>query len=315
MNSFFLAAGLGARLKPLTEKFPKPCVPFLNVPLGLYQFRYLTPALARICVANTYHLAAKVHQLYSQQTYLKNRFLFSDETTLLGSAGGLKKAAVHFDPQQTILMMNADEIYFAEDNHFIEKALQQHELNNNLATLICMKHPEVGQKFGGIWCDGLRVKDIGKSPVDPTLQPHHYIGMVLLHPRVLALIPDDLETNIFYDILIQQLQSDRVEIFNIQAEWFETGNPVDYLLATQATLQNLQPETLDFINHYDPSRLVRNSNGCSLISNSVQIDASRLFGFNVISKSTNPKTLLSLGRIENSVLFENEVINLDYFKA
>ena len=315
MNLFFLAAGMGSRLKPLTEKYPKPCVPFLNVPLGLYNFRFIDPSSATHCVANTFHLPEKIHDLYKNQNYFSTPFAFSDEAGfILGGAGGLKKAAPLFDLKETILLMNADEVYFPKDKKFIDKALKRHTENNNLATLICMEHPEAGSKFGAIWCDGIKIKEVGKIPKDPSLKPFHFIGMILIHPRLLAGIPLGIEANIFSDAIFKQLDHDHAEVFSISTEWFETGNPQDYFEATKWSLQNLQPDTLAFINSYDPSRVIKNSGGLSLVSNSIQVDESKLFGFNVIAKSTNPKTLQSLGRIENSVLFENEVLNYDYFK-
>lgn len=316
MNLLFLAAGLGSRLKPITEKYPKPCVPFLNVPLGLYQLRFLQPHKNSRCVVNTFYLPEKVHSLFDTQSYYSQQFQFSDEKDqILGSAGGLKRASLLFDMNEPILMMNADEIYFPADKNFIDKALARHLSNKNMATLITMKHPEAGKKFGAIWCENNRVMDIGKSTTQTQLQPRHYIGMIILHPKVLTLIPENTESNIFYDILINQLKNESIESFNIETTWFETGNPEDYLAATQATLKNLQPETLQFINHYDPSRLIQNQNGCSLVSNSIKIDESRLHGYNVISRSTNPETLQSLGRIEDSILFESEILNESYFTA
>lgn len=318
MNVFFLAAGLGTRLRPLTDKFPKPCVPFLNVPLGYYQFRFLQNLKITGCVANSHHLAGQIERLYKNQGYLNHRILISNEagSDLLGSAGGLKKASQLFGTDKTILMMNADEVFFTPDQNFLQSALQQHISRNNLATLIVMKHPEAGNKFGAIWCDeNNTVKNIMVAKTKPDqkerLTPWHYIGVILLNKRVLPLIPENVETNIFYDILIKELGRDSVEVFKLDCTWFETGNPNDYLSATRTLLSSLDENTLDFINHFDPSHLVQNAGGASLISDSVSISEEKLRGYNVISKTTNRQNLNTL--IENSVLFENEILNSGYF--
>ena len=317
MNIFILAAGLGARLRPVTYKYPKPSVPFLNVPLGLYQFRFLEQLQISTCVANSFHLPEKIESLYGSQPYFKNKILISKETGMvLGSAGGLKKASDLFEPDETILMMNADEVFFTPDNLFLSKAYEQHQLSNNLATLIVMKHPEAGNKFGAIWCDqNNRVKNIMVANSKPSqdLTPCHYIGVILLNKKILDLIPDNIETNIFYDVLIKELSNNSVGVYNLDCQWYETGNPADYLAATQNVLNKLDKSTLDFINRYDPSSVVRNEGGLSLVSNSILINEDKLRGYNVISKSTNPNNINSTLKIENSVLFENEILNLSYF--
>lgn len=322
MNALFLAAGLGTRLRPLTLKYPKPCVPFLNVPLGLYQFRFLeslkSENLLDNLVVNTFHLPQKIHSLYQNQPYFDG-VQFSDEHPLiLGSAGGLKKASHLFSDNETILLSNADEVFFTADPSFLQKAYQQHTQNKNLATLVVMKHPEAGKKFGAIWCGGNSVRHIGKDqPSDRKLQPWHYIGMLFLNRRALNWISDSQESNIFYDILIQHLSRERVEIFELNCHWYETGNALDFFTATKTVLQNLDEETLNFINRYDPSILVKNKDGLSLVSQSASIlgdiTVDKLEGYNVISGSSDPTLLRSLPLIQNSVIFENEHLNLSYF--
>ncbi len=321
MNVFFLAAGLGTRLRPLTDKFPKPCVPFLNVPLGYYQFRFLQNQSISDCVANTFHLPEQVSKLYKGQPYLKTEFSISAEAgaKILGSAGGLKKASQYFTAGDPILMMNADEVYFTQNQEFLQSVLKQHSVNGNLATLVVMKHPEAGQKFGAIWCDEKnKVKTILAAKAVPeqrseVLTPWHYIGAMVLDPKVLSLIPDGQETNIFYDVLIHQLDRNSVEVFKLDCSWYETGNSADYLSATKKLLMGLNPNDLNFINSYDPSHLVVNEGGVSLVSDSVQFSTANLKGYNVIAGSTNPAILAKTKMIENSVLFENEILNTRYF--
>lgn len=315
MNVFILAAGLGSRLKPLTNKYPKPCIPFLNVPMGLYAFRYLQPVPVDVCVANTFHLPDQIKKLYKNQAYYKKEIFFSDEKEkILGSAGGLKKASRFFKDNDTILMMNADEVFFTEQNDFLEQAYQQHLKNKNLATLVVTAHPEAGKKFGAIWTESNRVFEIGKTSSQSHLQAWHYIGIIFLNKKVLSLIPDDQETNIFYDILNHQLVKNSVEIFKINCRWYETGNGSDYLNATEDALKNLDKKTLDFIQKYDPSELVTTKTAISLISKSTEVPCDWLDGFSVISKSTDLKTVSSKQKIKDSVLFENEVLNAEYFK-
>ncbi len=304
-NVFLLAAGLGTRFKPLTLTYPKPSIPFLNVPMGFYQFRYLNHLTVANLVVNTFHLPEKVQSLYENQSYFKDKIHFSHEKgQILGSAGGLKKASAFMDLTKPILMMNADEIYFTNDEAFLKKAYKQHIDNKNLATLIVMKHPEAGKKFGSVWADGRKVKNISKQAAVDPLQNWHYIGAMFISTEILKQIPEHVETNIFYDVVIKQLDQLKVEIYPIDCSWYETGNPKDFIQATQAVLASLDSKTLAFINQFDPSVLVKNDGASSLVSSKAQVGSTKLKGFNVISESVNspPET------ITDSILFDNEVL-------
>jgi mannose-1-phosphate guanylyltransferase len=306
-----LAAGLGTRLKPLTLEYPKPCVPFLNVPLGLYQFQYLKHLNISKLIVNTFHLPEKVQQLYQTQPYYRHQIFFSDESKqILGGAGGLKKASPLMKKDLPILLMNADEVYFTQNKTFLQKALEEHINNKSLATVVVIEHPEAGQKFGALWCDQNEVKDISKTAKHPNLKPWHCIGPIFVSWEILDLILEGQESNIFYDVLIHKLATHRVQIFPIKSDWYETGNPTDYFAATESVLKNLDIETIQFINEYDNSDIINNSETRSLISKNKIVDIQKLNGINVISKST---TRPLNEKIKDSVLFDQIVLNKKYF--
>lgn len=315
MNVMLLAAGLGTRFKPLTFKYPKPAIPFLNVPMGLYQFQYLKCLEIDKLIVNTFHLPEKIKNLYIHQPYYKKEIYFSDEKgQILGGAGGLKKASPLLKKNEPILLMNADEVYFAQEKNFLKKALQRHVESRNLSTVVVMAHPEAGKKFGALWADRNHiVKDISKTAKHESFKPWHCIGPIFLSWEVLNLIPEGQESNVFYDILLQQLPKEKVEVFPIETRWYETGNPKDYFEATTDVLKNLDVETLSFINQYDESLVYQNGQTSSLISKSVQIRTDQLQGTNVISKTTS--STLKNKMVKDSVLFDHEVLNLDYFKT
>lgn len=224
---FLFAAGLGTRLRPFTEKNPKPVLPLLSYSLGLYPLPYIEHMPVKNFIVNTFHLPEQVHQLYKKTKFNPQ---FSDETGFIkGSAGGLKQAEHLFSPNNQILAINADEVMFTNDSDFLKKAFEYHTKNNNLATLIVKEHPGVGKEFGGIWCDDQTVNKISKTaPENSKLKGWHFIGYQFLSPEVLKMVEKNKETNIFYDILIKQIKTKRVRIFPVQADWYETGNLNDY---------------------------------------------------------------------------------------
>ena len=57
MKAMILAAGRGERLRPLTERVPKPMIPIGSEPLIVHQLRWLRRAGVRDVVVNVHHLA------------------------------------------------------------------------------------------------------------------------------------------------------------------------------------------------------------------------------------------------------------------
>ena len=103
-----LAAGLGTRLKPLTDTMPKALVPVGGVPLIDLTIRRLMGFGYEHFVVNVHHFAQQIIDHVSVQDYGR-MVQFSDETSqLLETGGGLKAAASLFDDDEPILIHNVD---------------------------------------------------------------------------------------------------------------------------------------------------------------------------------------------------------------
>lgn len=230
-NLLLFAAGLGTRLKPFTLSNPKPVLPLFGKAMGLYIFPYLEHLKLKNKVANTFHLPEQIHELYQ-----KFGFSFSNEIDFIkGSGGGLlqakKQLSQNVAEPYSVLACNADEIFFTQNSHFLSEAFKHHNQNNNFATLIVMKHPEAGHKFGAIWTEKNKVISIGKEKPTNNSEPWHFIGLQFLSHQIFTYLQPDQEQNIFYDVLIKHLNDKKVEIFPIDCNWYETGNLEDYKIA------------------------------------------------------------------------------------
>lgn len=89
-KAMLMAAGMGTRLRPFSEKISKPLMPVLGVPCSRFALQSLSEAGVTEVIANLHHLPDMTRE------GLKKIFpalQTSDETAqLLGSAGGIKKA-------------------------------------------------------------------------------------------------------------------------------------------------------------------------------------------------------------------------------
>ncbi len=249
-NVMLFAAGLGTRLRPYTLNTPKPAIPLLNIPLGYYLYPYLQKLSIEHFIVNTFHLPQKIHQLYKN---LDSSIQFSDEVNFIkGSGGGLKQAENQFgNHPENILICNSDEVLFTKDDDFLNQALRNHILPKALATLIVTQHPLAGSKFGAIWGDDHgRVIHIGKEAPKEKAHPWHFVGLQILSPMIFSMIPLGEESNIFYDVLIHQLKNHLVQVYPIQADWYETGNLEDYTKAKVEILQKIKSEP-EYRKHFE----------------------------------------------------------------
>ncbi len=241
-NVMLFAAGLGTRLRPYTNIHPKPTIPLMNIPLGYYLFPYLQKLSVDNFVVNTFYIPDKIHQLYKNK---EASIQFSDEVQFIkGSGGGLKQAENLFGLHpKDILVCNSDEVLFTPEENFLQKAFNKHQAHRAFATLVVMKHPLAGTKFGAIWTnDQGRVIHIGKEAPTQKAQPWHFVGLQFLSPKIFSLITSGIESNIFYDVLIHHLKNEVVQIYPIEADWYETGNIIDYTEAKHDIITKLKLE-------------------------------------------------------------------------
>ena len=122
-QAMILAAGLGTRLKPLTDTMPKALVPVCGTPLLDINIRRLLQQGYDRFVVNIHHFAQQIRDYVALQDYAP-QVLFSDETgQLLETGGGLKKAQQLFRDDEPILIHNVDILDNVDYEHFSRQHL------------------------------------------------------------------------------------------------------------------------------------------------------------------------------------------------
>lgn len=130
-----LAAGLGTRLKPLTDTMPKALVPVNGTPLLDLNIRRLMEQGYDRFVVNIHHFAQQIVDYVRQQDYAP-LVHFSDETEqLLETGGGLKKAQNLFRDDEPILIHNVDIL----DNVDYEWFARQHQPDEDAVLLVSQR--------------------------------------------------------------------------------------------------------------------------------------------------------------------------------
>jgi len=108
-QAMIFAAGLGTRLKPLTDTMPKALVPVGGQPLLWHVIQKLKAAGFGRIVINVHHFAQQIVDYLKENNNFDIDIRISDETEmLLETGGGIKKALPLFDSQSPIIIHNVD---------------------------------------------------------------------------------------------------------------------------------------------------------------------------------------------------------------
>ena len=185
-TAFLLGAGLGTRLRPLTETLPKPLIPVANRPLVTYALDHLKAAGWERFLINTHHCPeAWTRSLGGDggvTTYRDCPVHFRHEPLLLETGGGLKNME-DLAGTDDLLLYNADTLQNLDVRHLV----RVHREQGNVVTLGL-------RSFGGplaVRCDPAsgEVLDIGHRLGVSSGPSYLFTGVYVVSPEIYAWIP------------------------------------------------------------------------------------------------------------------------------
>src|SRR5229473_1285608 len=162
MKAMILAAGLGTRLRPLTDNIPKALVELNGRTLLEITIERLKSFGVTETIVNVHHLAEKVAAFLKSKTNFGIRIELSrEDDLLLDTGGGLKKAAWFFQEENSaepFLLHNVDVLTTID----FRQMLEAHKKSSALATLAVQQRPSSRQLLfddKGFLC-GRRINNI-----------------------------------------------------------------------------------------------------------------------------------------------------------
>jgi MurNAc alpha-1-phosphate uridylyltransferase len=169
MKAMLLAAGRGERLRPITDRMPKPLVPVGGKPLIAWHLERLAAAGCREVVANVSHLGEQIVK-YVENSNFGLRIAISREAEPLETAGGIAQALPLLG-REPFLLVNGD-IYCEAPF----RALLSHDLGAQLAHLVLIANPAHHAK-GDFSLDAGAVRNEGAPR-------YTYAGIAVMSPRL-----------------------------------------------------------------------------------------------------------------------------------
>lgn len=127
MRAMIFAAGMGTRLKPLTDHMPKALVPVGGKPLLDIQIEKLKAVGCTDIVVNIHHFANQIEQHVKERDWGVNIQLSDERSLLLDTGGGLKKASALFGADDSPVLIHNVDILSNADLRTLYKLGEQHD--------------------------------------------------------------------------------------------------------------------------------------------------------------------------------------------
>jgi NDP-sugar pyrophosphorylase family protein len=247
MKAMVLAAGLGTRLRPLTDNRPKALVEVAGHTLLEIALTRLKSFGVSEAIVNVHHFADMVIDYLKANDNFAMRIAISREESLLDTGGGLKKAAWFFlensgNDQEPFFLHNVDVLSSID----LALMLQSHKKQQSLVTVAVQKREssrqllfdEQGQLCGRIAGRNREAEIVG--PEEP-FEPLAFSGIHVISPRLLSLMTEHGVFSIIDTYLRLSGQREKITAFRADRYyWRDLGKPENVRLAAEDLAQNIR---------------------------------------------------------------------------
>lgn len=185
MKALVLAAGKSERLRPLTDRIPKPMLVVAGRPVLEHNVRLLLRHGVTELIINLHHEPDVIRSYFSDGAAFGTRIAYSWEPDLLGTAGAVKRLQQEFT--ETFLVVYGDNL----TNCNLGELIAFHKSHGGCATIALFPREDVlASGIVGIDPAGRVLQFLEKPSPDRVFSHWVNAGVLVLEPSVLAHIPD-----------------------------------------------------------------------------------------------------------------------------
>ncbi|MGO4564285.1 nucleotidyltransferase family protein [Rhizobium sp. 2YAF20] len=236
-QAMVLAAGLGTRMRPITDTIPKPLVKIAGRPMIDYALDALADAGVEKAVVNIHYLADQM--LDHLSSYQRMEILISDEREqLMNSGGGLAKG-LKLLGGGAVFVMNADLFWIGEREGMptnLERLGDFFDPERMDMALLCVELEDTtghnGKKDFSLAADG-RLERYAGDMASPVV----YAGAIVMNASLFDDAPSDaFNLNIYFDRAIER---GRLYGMVLQGHWLTVGTP-EAIGEAEETIRRIQ---------------------------------------------------------------------------
>jgi NDP-sugar pyrophosphorylase family protein len=224
-----LTAGLGTRLRPLTDLLAKPAVPVAGKPLVVRVLEWLRRAGVEDAILNLHHLPETITAVVGDGAHLGMRVRYSWERRILGSAGGPRLALTLLpeDPGP-VLVVNGDTLTDLP----LERLLDAHRRTvaaGGFVTMAVVRNTRPDH-YNGIRLDA-DDRVLAFVPKGQAEDSWHFVGVQVIEPEVFSGLtpgePAETVAGLYRELLVSAPGA--VRAWRSDATFLDVGTADDYL--------------------------------------------------------------------------------------
>jgi NDP-sugar pyrophosphorylase family protein len=226
MRVMIMAAGIGTRLRPLTDLIPKPMAPIVNRPALYHILRLLSRHGLREVIINLHHLPEAITGYFGDGTGMGMDIRYSQEPELLGTAGGVRNNAAFLD-SDTFLVVSGDALTDID----LTGLIAAHRRYGSIATL-AVKEVADPSLYGVVLTDDEdRVVGFQEKPtLEEARSRLCNCGIYVFEPEIMSHISpsgfDDFGRRVFPDLLRDHVP---FHAHSFAGYWSDVGNLHEYI--------------------------------------------------------------------------------------
>ena len=233
MKAIVLGAGLGTRMRPLTNSIPKPLLPLGPHPLLVWNFLLLRKHGITEVMMNLHYLGEKIQAAIGDGGQWGLKISYSVEPVLLGTGGGLKQVEPFFEGEP-FLVINGDTIFDLD----LSALMTHHRRAEAVATMVLRDDPDV-EEWGVIETDAndqiLTITGRGRpaSVGEEATTRRMFAGIQVIDPFLLRHIPYGVPSSIIDAYVLWLERGAMVSSYPLAGYWSDVGTPSRYAQVQQ----------------------------------------------------------------------------------
>ncbi|WP_248306650.1 nucleotidyltransferase family protein [Bosea sp. AAP35] len=215
-----LAAGLGQRMRPITDTLPKPLVAIGGKPMLDHALDRLAEAGVEAAVVNVHHLASQIEAHLAART--TPRVTISDERALLLETGGGVKKALPLLGREPFFHVNSDSLW-SETGLSNMRAMVEAWDGARMDMLLLLARREGSVGFDGRGDFFQDEKGLLTRRGSAERAPYVYAGVAIMKPDLFADTPEGaFSLNLLFD---RAIAVGRLHGLVLDGQWLHVGTP------------------------------------------------------------------------------------------